>query len=440
MAYDPVANRLYVASEGALGSGGQIAWVALDGSGGGVLDTGAAPVRSPEGIALDPASRRVYWANSADDTIGWAGLGGGAGGLVDTAGVPTAGIYRLALAGGVLYWSGSEGGGRYLASASVDGSGGGVLVPLLPGDADGLAVDPAAGRLYWLDSGAGGGSLRWTELSGGAGASVPLGAADHEGTGLAFDPALGRAYWGNYGLAGARQEAIGFADLGGATGTISPAVAPVNGAQDPIVIRSPAVTAAPVLSQAGAALSCSSGGWAPDFPSSNVFQSPRSLSYRWSLDGVAIASAAGSSYVATAPGVYGCLVAAANAAGSAEAGASSSATLTPGRLELRGRRRRAGARPGGVARFRVTVLDRGDLGSARARLCLAVPRRARAALRPGRCRSLAPLAPGATRQVTLSVRARRTAAAGAYRLRITLSGAKATKVSLKVGGRGRHGA
>lgn len=434
MAYDPVSNRLFVANEGPLGSGGQIAYVNLDGSGAGVLDVGGAPVKSPEGIALDPAARTIYWANSADDTIAWAGLNGGEGGLVDTHGTPTEGIYRLALAGGTLYWSGSKAGERYLAESSVNATGSGrVLATALPGAVNGLAADPSAGRLYWLDSESGKESLRWTALSGGAGiSSLALGAADHQGTGLAVDPVLGKAYWGNYGLAGTRQEAIGFVSFGGATGGISPTTAPVNGAQDPVVIKSPAATGAPLLGRADAHLTCTQGSWAPDFPGSNVFQAPRSLSFGWSLNGTTIPGAGGPLYTATTPGIYGCVVAATNQAGSTSQGASTTVIVTPGRLELRSRERRLKARPGGVVAFRVGVVNRGDLGSSKTKLCVSVPRKKRSVLRPGKCRSLPPLAAAERHESKLTVRVKRTAAAGAYRLKVTLPGTKATKVSLKV--------
>ncbi|MBS1878240.1 MAG: hypothetical protein JST31_01875 [Actinobacteria bacterium] len=436
MAYDPVSNRIYVASEGQRGSGGQIAYLDLGGSSGGVLAVPGVPVHSPEGIALDPALRRLYWVNSDDDTIAWADLSGAAGGLLDTRGAPTTGAYRLALADGILYWSGATAAGeRYLAATELVGGGSGrVLAVGALGLVNGLAVDPGAGRLYWLDSTSGKESLRWLPLGGGPGGSLPLGAVDHRGTGLAVDPALGKAYWGNYGLAGTRQDAIGFVSLGGATGTISPATAPVNGAQDPIVIRTPTATVAPRLTAAGTELACSRGTWAPDFPGSSVFQSPRSFSYRWSLNGTTIPGAAGPSHTATAAGVYGCVVVAANQAGAASQGAAATATVAPARLALRGPGRRLRVRPGGVASFRIEVVNQGDLGAARARLCLVVPRRARAELRPGKCRSLPPLRAGERRRLRLGLRVSPAAAAGGYRLRITLSGVVARKLPLRIAG------
>ena len=296
-----------------------------------------------------------------------------------------------------------------------------------------LAVDPAAGRLFWLDSESGKESLRWTGLGAdGAISSLPLGAADHQGTGLAVDPALGKAYWGNYGLAGTRQDAIGFISFGGATGAISPATAPVNGAQDPIVIKGPAATGAPILSRVEGRLTCTQGSWAPDFPSSNVFQAPRSLSFGWSLNGATIAGAGGPAYVPTAPGIYGCLVTATNQAGNGSEGASSTVAVTPGRLELDARRRRLKAKPGGLLAFRVGVVNRGDLAASKAALCVSVSRRARRALRPGKCGSLPAMVAGQRREPKLRVRVKRTATAGTYRLKVTLPGTKATKVSLKV--------
>jgi hypothetical protein len=436
MAYDPVANRLYVANEGPAMSEGEIAYVNLDGSGGGVFSAPKAPVRSPEGIALDPVRRTVYWANSADETISWAKLDGSDGGLLNTDGARTEGLYRLALdrVGGRLYWSGSNGAERFLSYAKLDGSGGGVLPVAPPGPVNGLAADPTTGRLYWLDSETGTESLYYTALSGAGGISgVPLATADQAGTGLAVDPLLGKAYWGNYGLAGTPIDAIGFASLGGATGTISPATAPVNGAQDPVIIRSPSGTGAPTLYQAKAYLSCSQGGWASDYPGSNVFQSPRSYAYRWTLNGTPIAAASAPIYTATAAGIYGCIVTATNQAGSTSQGSSTAATVTAASFELSVRKRKARAGPGKLATFRVQALNQGDLDSAAARLCLKVPRMAKRDLRAPKCKRLKPVAAGATAFANLRLRVK-PAAAGGYRLKITLSGTKATKVGLKVVG------
>src|SRR6267154_903680 len=97
MAYDPVANRLYIAASGPSPNEGQIVFVNLDGSGAGVFSAPGAPAASPEGIAIDPSTRMIYWANYGTKTISWAKLDGSVGGVLNTGGAALEGMYRLAL-------------------------------------------------------------------------------------------------------------------------------------------------------------------------------------------------------------------------------------------------------------------------------------------------------------------------------------------------------
>src|SRR5580704_4050812 len=57
-----------------------ISYAAVDGAGGGNLNTTGAPISGPVGIVLDPVGGRIYWANSSGSTIGWAKLDGTGGG------------------------------------------------------------------------------------------------------------------------------------------------------------------------------------------------------------------------------------------------------------------------------------------------------------------------------------------------------------------------
>jgi hypothetical protein len=85
MSYDPVTNRLYVANEASAGGTGQISYVNLDGSGGGVFPVPAGvTVVDPSGLVIDPTTRIVYWLNSAPESISWARLDGSEGGTVTT--------------------------------------------------------------------------------------------------------------------------------------------------------------------------------------------------------------------------------------------------------------------------------------------------------------------------------------------------------------------
>src|SRR5689334_12475222 len=88
MAYDSVTNRLFVTT----GTGGDrhILAVNLNGSGASVFTAAGAPVAEPEGVAIDPATRTIYWANTktGSTSIAWANLDTGVGGQLNTSGAP----------------------------------------------------------------------------------------------------------------------------------------------------------------------------------------------------------------------------------------------------------------------------------------------------------------------------------------------------------------
>jgi DNA-binding beta-propeller fold protein YncE len=439
MAYDPVANRLYIASERPGETEGQISWVGLEGGGSGVFTAPGAVFRRPAGVAIDPAARTIYWVNTAigSESIGWARLDGAIGGALNTSGARVSNPYRLALdpVGGRVYWSEFDGGAYSFQYADADDTGGGGELALAtpPREVTGMAVDTKDGRLYWLQKNPPSDSLFDAGLGGGAVGSMPLGAADRGGQGLAVDPALGRAYWGNFGSARSPVDALGYAVLGGPSGGITPLGGPVDGPQDPIVIKAPASATAPVLSRAKAQLSCSQGTWAPDFPGSFVYQAPRAIAYQWTLDGVPIAGATAPAYTASAPGSYSCLVTAFNPGGATSRWSAGSARVTGPAIRVAVRKRRAMARPGRLATFRVEARNRGDLGARAAALCLNVPRKARAALKALHCRRLS-LPSGARARVELRVRVKPTAAAGTHRLSITVNGRRAAKVTVRASG------
>jgi hypothetical protein len=82
LAVDPTGNRLYFVSSQEFGFAG------LNGTAGGDLGTGSAEVDSPWGIAFDPATSRLYWANEAHtgsgankDAFGFATPSGATGNI-----------------------------------------------------------------------------------------------------------------------------------------------------------------------------------------------------------------------------------------------------------------------------------------------------------------------------------------------------------------------
>ena len=411
MAIDSVTGRLFVAgSNSGPGEIGQILFANLDGSGAGVFSAPGAPVEEPLGVALDPNTRTIYWVNSptGPDSIAWAKLDGSAGGLLNTTGATLEGAYKIAVdpVHGRVYWANTEEVLDTISYANVDNSGGGNLdltgaTP--PKQISALAVDPAAGRIYWLDNEVG--RISFASLSGGGGGDVnTTGATFDDPFGLAFDPTIQKFYWGNYEHKEERTNAIGFANLAGGGGAITPTDAPVAGPQDPLILKSPSGTAAPQVTRSKknrAALSCSSGSWASDFPGSFVYQAPHTLGYQWTRNGKPVSGASAATFTAKSQGKYACVVTATNQAGSSSQ-TSASAKVEAAKLKLNVKKGRAEA--GGVATFKVKLLNQGDIKSKKAQVCAQVPKKAQDDLKARKCSKLAALAGRAKRTVKVKVK------------------------------------
>src|SRR6185436_14669454 len=142
MDYDPVTNRLFVASSsGGAGKKGEIIFVHLDGSGAGVLSTAGAEVNEPYGVAIDPTTRIIYWVNGTGGpggkgSIGFASIDGSGGGLLNTTGVAVTDPYRLAVdpVSGKVFWANTESAPYTLAFANLNNTGGGgtLALPAVP--------------------------------------------------------------------------------------------------------------------------------------------------------------------------------------------------------------------------------------------------------------------------------------------------------------------
>ncbi len=324
LAYDSVTNRLFVPNE-TTGSG-HITAINLDGSGASSFTAPGAPIEEPEGIAVDPVSRTIYWENTENGgSIAWAKLDGSAGGVLNTTGAEVVNpCCRIAIdpEGGRIYWMNlfgpSEAG---IAYANLNNTGGGGELDLtgstLEPGGEGLAVDHAAGRIYFLA----GAAVGYANLDGSGGGDLPLaGAPTSTPWGLALDPGIGRIYWGNEGNGEESTNAFGFVGTNGSgAGGISIASAPVAHPQDPLILKAPIPAGAPSVSGSTttpAGLTCSQGTWA-SYPGSFVYAEPQSYSYQWTKNGAAIGGATSSGLTATDPGSYACTVTAANQEGSA---------------------------------------------------------------------------------------------------------------------------
>ncbi|HEX4187941.1 MAG TPA: hypothetical protein VHY83_08600 [Solirubrobacteraceae bacterium] len=303
---------------------------AFDGSGMQTLQS--EPAGFEDGLALDVADGRMYWADTNASVIGSANLNGtGKQIVVDDFGQEPLGI-ALDVAGGKMYWTDREG----VKRANLDGTGSELLTkepargfPALDLTAHriywadwlsgtvksaamtaeptvtnvvtkqaapfGVAVDPAGGKLYWIELDLNRkkrekDEIRRANLDGSEVQTlVERPGAGFEG-GLAVDPVAGKLYWGE-----AEAHDIGVSNLDGShaqtlfsTGEAIPVGLAVEDA-DP----RPASTAAPAIEgnpQVGSPLRCNPGGWA------GIGQV--SLAYQWATAGVGgLEGATGSTYV-----------------------------------------------------------------------------------------------------------------------------------------------
>ena len=354
--------------------GNKISFAKLDGSGGADLITTGATVSNPQGVAFDPATGRIYWANDGANTISFANLNGSGGGDLVTTGATVNQPIGVAIdtTARRIYWGNTGGGGNKVSFANLDGTGGGDVATGIAtvNQPAGVAVDPAAGRIYWANvlgnkisfanlNGSGGGDLfigvatvsapvgvavdtaggriywanqvgnkiSYANLNGsGGGDLVTTGASVNGPTGVAIDPAAGRIYWGNF-----TNSTISYANLDGSGGgDLATAGATRNHSLFPVLLQAPRGGGVPVVSggsTVGAMLSCTQGTWLPDLLASFDYRAPQSFAYGWSLNGALIAGATSSSVTANSPGSYSCQVTASNQTGSAVQG-STALTIT----------------------------------------------------------------------------------------------------------------
>jgi DNA-binding beta-propeller fold protein YncE len=361
LAIDAAGGRVYWTNFGAGGSGtgSTIGYANLDGSGGGGdLPTGAATVSGPHGLAIDAATRKIYWPNDTTNSISWANLDGSGGGNLFTGDATVNGPRGMAVdpAAGRIYWTNHD--GNSISYANLDGSGGGGDLPT--GSAtvvnpEGVALDPGIGKLFfgdYTDSDPDPHKVAYVNIDGSGGADLDTGAATVvEPHGVAVDPNVGRVYWANFDA-----NSISYANVNGGGG----ADLPTNGAtldrpNMPSLLESPVGAGRPVIqggSTPGSTLHCTQGSWAPDLTASLLYRVPQSFTYQWSKDGKAVAGAISSSYTASSVSKYTCEVTARNQAGSAARIGGPYAVFKIGKPKLN--------RNQGTARLVVTVPSGGE--------------------------------------------------------------------------------
>ncbi len=432
MAYDSVTNRLFVANAGS----NKIVAINLDGSGAADFNPPGAPIIDPDGLVVDPESRTVYWINAEPDTISWARLDGSAGGVVDTGGV-SVDAYRLTMdpVAKRLYWfdeSVDPGVVRYAELNSV-GSGVVNISGASPSNsASGIAVEPQLGKVFWLNNSHS--LVSWASLSGSGGGDLPVVENSFFGPyGLVVDAALNRVYWANYSHGETRTGALGFLSLAGGGAAIDVPTAPVDGPQDPIVLKSPTATQAPSITRAKgsrAMLSCATGTWAADAVGAFLYQAPRSFAYQWAKNGKQLAGATATTLTAKSAAKYTCIVTATNQSG-ATASTSAGVKVKAAKLKLT-TKAKVGARPGGLVSFSVKAANLGDLKSGKAKVCVKLAGAAKAALEAPKCKSLGKLAGAKKKTVKLELKVLTSAASGTYKLTFQVKGASGKGAKAKV--------
>ncbi len=442
MAYDTVTNRLFVANEGGSGKG-QITAINLDGSGAAPFTAPGAPIEEPEGVAVDPAARMIFWENTEGaGSIAWAKLDSSAGGVLNTAGVTVENpCCRIAIdpVGGRVYWVNNPPGESTIAYANLNNTGGGGELSLTgstvePGG-EGLAVDPAGGRLYFLGSAGTSEAIGFANLNGSGGGDVATGTAPiNSFWGIGLDPAIGRLYWANEGNGKEeRANAFGFVGTNGAgAGGINIASAPVASPQDPVIIKSPVGAGVPTITRSTkvrSELACSQGSWGADYPGSFVYQAPRTYAYQWTLNGAAIGGATAPTLTATQAGSYACVVTAANQAGSGSQ-TSAATSVTASKMKLT-TKKKARVKPGGVATFKVKAVNQGDLETKNARVCAKVPKKAKKALKAPKCKKFGKVKAGGKKTATLKFKVGENAA-GTYKVKFLVKGSSGKAIKAKI--------
>jgi hypothetical protein len=449
LAIDSATGRLYWSNfSSGPGNTGAIRYAGLGGGDGGQLNTGAATVNEPSGIAIDPVTRTIYWANynggveGKKGTISYAKLDGSAAGDLNTTGAKLEDPEAIAVdpAGGRVYWSnnGETPEPDTISFARLDNSGGGGTLDVTgatqPNGIYGLAVNAAAGQIYWINNN--NEKISHANLTGGGGGDFDYGTAPFENPyGLAFDPSSGRIYWGNYSNGKTPAEAFGFVNIGGGSGGIKIATAPVDGPQNPVILKGPSGTGAPAVTRTPktTSLSCSQGTWAADYAGSFVYQAPRSYSYQWLLNGSSIPGANASTLTATKPGAYTCSVTGSNQDGSATQ-TSSAVSLVAGKLKLALKKHKARTTAAKAATFGLVATNSGDFPVKGAQLCVKEPKKTREAVKAPKCHPLGTIAAYKKRPLKVRLKAL-DSADGTYKVTFLLrgnGGAKPVKAKLLV--------
>jgi DNA-binding beta-propeller fold protein YncE len=298
VAVDPATGKIYWADFGS----GAIRVGNLNGTGAHNLFTGEG---GPLGLTIDPAAGKIYWSDDSSGQIRVGNLNGTGAHDLFTGEMGPTGV-AINPAAGKIYWGAT--GSSAIRVGNLDGTGASNLFSP-EGSPYGVAIDPAAGEIYWASFY--GQAVLSGQLNGTGAANLFSGESTADG--VALDPVAGKIYWTQQSDQGTvrvgRLNGTGAVDL--FTGENSPAFLALL--SSPVASRAPRVTGGSAVKST---LTCSQGSWAPDLEGASLYQSPQSFAYQWRLNGARIAGARSTKYRATRPGGYSCQVTATNQAGS----------------------------------------------------------------------------------------------------------------------------
>jgi hypothetical protein len=314
VAIDPASGKVYWdRTDGLIRVGN------LDGTGSpATLFTGES---APQGVAIDATAGRIYWTNYNSGTIRVGNLNGSGSPQTLFTGAQPEGV-AIDPALGKVYWA--DGGSNGIWVGNLDGSGTAQSLFSSEMTPSGVAIDTSAGKIYWADSSLG--TIRVGNVNG-SGSPQDLFMSEGFPEGVAIDPSAGKIYW--------IANGYGTIRVGNLDGTGSPATlfTTIDSPSFLALLRSPAGTGAPQVSggsTTGSVLTCLQGMWASDLVGAFLYRAPRDLAYQWSLNGNDIAGATASTYTASSAGTYACRVTATNQAGSSAQTSAGHAVSAPG--------------------------------------------------------------------------------------------------------------
>ncbi len=175
-------DRIYWANHGA----DKLSWASLEGTGGGDIDTTGVAVDEPVGLAVDDSSglETLYWANDGGGGAGSIGFarqeppdGNYEGAYLNTTGATVDKPSGLAIdpADRDIYWanSGANEDHEYkisFAGLGDNGGGGDLKTSAMVERPGGVALDPEADRIYWVNQA--GDNISYMNLSGGGAGEI----------------------------------------------------------------------------------------------------------------------------------------------------------------------------------------------------------------------------------------------------------------------------